>query len=61
MISSDRIDSTLTIQPEGDGCIGTVIHEMDAKWAGYVAQTENAWSCMMQATDVLLARGSATP
>ncbi len=45
---------TLTIHADGAGCIATIIHEMDAKWADYVAQTENGWSCMMQATDVLL-------
>ncbi len=45
---------TLTIHPDGAGCIATIIHDMDAKWADYVAQTENGWSCMMQATDVLL-------
>ncbi len=51
---SDPSQVVLTIQPEGEGCIATIIHEMDAKWADYVAQTENGWSCMMQATDVLL-------
>ena len=35
-------------------CTATIIHEMDAKWVDYVSQTENGWSCMMQATDVLL-------
>ncbi|MDA2939161.1 SRPBCC domain-containing protein [Acidobacteria bacterium AH-259-A15] len=51
---SDPSQVVLTIQPEGEGCIATIIHEMDAKWADYVAQTENGWSCMMEATDVLL-------
>ena len=51
---SDPSQVVLTIQPEGEGCIATIIHEMDAKWADYVEQTENGWSCMMQATEVLL-------
>ncbi len=50
---SDPSKVTLTIQPDAEGCIASIIHEMDAKWADYVAQTENGWSCMMQATDVL--------
>ncbi len=45
---------TLTIQPEGEGCLATIVHEMDAKWADYVEQTENGWSCMLRATDGLL-------
>ena len=51
---SDPSRVTLTIQPDGEGCIATIIHEIDAKWADYVAQCENAWRCMMQAAAVLL-------
>jgi uncharacterized protein YndB with AHSA1/START domain len=38
---------TLTIQPEADGCIATIVHEMDATWAEYVSRTEvgGAGSC----------------
>lgn len=45
---------TMTIEPDGAGCVATIVHELDAKWADYIEQTENAWSCMMRATDVLL-------
>jgi hypothetical protein len=45
---------SLAIQPNGTGCVATIVHEMDAKWAGYEAQTKNGWSCMMQATDAFL-------
>ncbi len=44
---------TFSIEPDGEGCIATIIHELDAKWADYVAQTETGWSCMMRATDAL--------
>ena len=45
---------TLTIQPEGDGCIATLVHELDAKWSDYLERTENGWSCMMKAIASLL-------
>jgi uncharacterized protein YndB with AHSA1/START domain len=39
---------TLTIQPEANGCVATIIHEMDKAWIDYVAQTENGWARMLQ-------------
>ncbi len=45
---------SLTIEPDGEGCIATIVHEMDAKWADYREQTEIGWSCIMQATDKVL-------
>ena len=45
---------SLTIEPDGEGCIATIVHEMDAKWADYREQTVNGWSCILQATDRLL-------
>ena len=27
---------TLTIEPTDDGCVATIVHSMDAKWAEYV-------------------------
>ncbi len=45
---------SLVIQPDGTGCVATIAHEMDAKWAGYEEQTKNGWSCMMQATEAFL-------
>ena len=54
--SEDLDPSTvsLTFEPDGEGCIATIVHEMDAKWADYTEQTENGWSCILQATDRLL-------
>lgn len=51
---SDPGRVSLAIQPNGTGCVATIVHEMDAKWAGYETQTKNGWSCMMQATDAFL-------
>ncbi len=45
---------TLTIQPEPDGCVATIVHEMDQEWAEYVAQTESGWGRMLQAVDGVL-------
>jgi uncharacterized protein YndB with AHSA1/START domain len=45
---------TLSIEPQVDGCVATIVHEMDAKWIEYVSQTESGWSRMLQAVDQLL-------
>ena len=51
---------TLIIEPEpdGPGAVVTLYHEMDARWADWVEQTEKAWITMLMAIDaVLLAEG----
>jgi uncharacterized protein YndB with AHSA1/START domain len=45
---------TLTIRPEGDGCLATIVHEMDAKWLEFVSQTENGWVRMLQGVETLV-------
>ena len=45
---------TLTIQPEADGCLATIVHEMDEQWIEYVSQTEGGWSRMLKQVDELL-------
>lgn len=45
----------LTIQPEADGCVLTLVHEMDEKWLDYVSRTESGWARMLQQVEVLLA------
>jgi uncharacterized protein YndB with AHSA1/START domain len=42
---------TLTIEPESDGCLATIVHELDAKWLDYVAQTEAGWGGMQDAIE----------
>lgn len=46
---------TLTIEPEADGCVAILVHEMDAKWVDYVARTESGWSRMLAAVDEIVA------
>lgn len=43
----------LRIASEGNGCVATMVHEMDAKWAEYVSRTEKSWSRMLTAIDQL--------
>jgi uncharacterized protein YndB with AHSA1/START domain len=50
----DPSDVELTIEPKGEGCIATIIHRMDCKWADYAARTEKGWRCYLEATGVLL-------
>ena len=40
---------TLTIEPDPDGCVATLVHEIDAVWAEYLAQTERGWYILLQA------------
>ncbi len=51
---SDHSKVVVTIQRDGEGCVVTIIHEMDAKWADYESQAASGWSCMMQGMDSLL-------
>ncbi|MEU6715632.1 SRPBCC family protein [Nonomuraea sp. NPDC046802] len=44
---------TLTIEPEHDGCVATIRHEMAAEWADYVDRTEGGWARMLTAIDGL--------
>lgn len=45
---------TLTIAALADGCEVTLVHRMDAKWAEYVARTEQGWSSMLGQIDAFL-------
>ena len=41
---SDEADPskvTLTIHSEANGCVATIVHELDEKWIEYVSQTES--------------------
>lgn len=59
--ASDPSRVVLTIQPEDDGCIATIVQEMDAKWADFVERCESGWSAMMQATEGVLEASDAAP
>ena len=45
---------TLSLEPDGQGCIATIVHELDAKWAEYIPQTQKGWSSFLSAIDALL-------
>ena len=49
---------TLAIEPDGQGCIASIVHELDAKWAEYIPQTERGWSCMLRAINAVLVASS---
>jgi len=51
---SDPSKVSLTIEPDGDGCLVTIVHELDAKWADYKEQTAMGWSSALQATERVL-------
>ena len=38
---------TVTIEPDGEGCVATIVHRMDARWAEYISQAEQGWSGML--------------
>jgi uncharacterized protein YndB with AHSA1/START domain len=46
---------TLTIEPDPDGCIATIVHEMDAQWLDYISRTESGWSRMLEGVESSLA------
>lgn len=46
----------LTIERDGGGCIATMIHTMDAKWAEWIAQTQKGWGSMLDQIDQMLAQ-----
>ena len=51
---ADTSTVTLTIEPEGDGCIATIVHRLDAKYAEYIPRTEEGWGTMLGQIDVLV-------
>ncbi len=42
---------TLAIEPDGEGCMASIVHELEAKWAEYIPQTEKGWSSFLNAID----------
>jgi uncharacterized protein YndB with AHSA1/START domain len=51
---SDPSVVTITIEPDGTGCVVTIIHTMAAEWASYVERVEMGWSRMLRAIDAML-------
>lgn len=42
---------TLLIEPRGTGCLATITHRMDEKYAEYVQRTEQGWGRMLTHID----------
>jgi len=40
---------SVAIEPDGAGCMATIVHEMDSKWAEFVSKTAQGWTRMLQA------------
>ena len=38
---------TLTIEPKGEGCVATIVHTLDDKYADFIPQTESGWGTML--------------
>ena len=51
---ADPSTVTLSIEPEASGCVATIVHELDAAWAEYVARTESGWARMLSEVERLL-------
>jgi uncharacterized protein YndB with AHSA1/START domain len=47
---------TLTIERDGDGCVATIVHAMDAKWAEYQERTAKGWGTMLDKIEAHFAR-----
>jgi len=38
---------TLTLEPDGSGCVATIVHEMSAEWEAWIPQTCRGWAAML--------------
>jgi len=45
---------TLTVKPDGKGCIAAIVHELEPKWAEFVPETEQGWRIMLEQIEQLL-------
>ncbi len=42
---------TLVLEPDGTGCIATIVHEMSAEWQDWIPQTSRGWASMLGQID----------
>lgn len=45
---------TITLPPQEQGCLVTLVHQMDSQWAEYVPRVEASWSRMLRHIEALL-------
>lgn len=48
----------VTIEPDGDGALVTLVHAMDAPWADFEARTREGWSTILAGLDHALTGGT---
>jgi uncharacterized protein YndB with AHSA1/START domain len=51
---NDPSTVTIAIEPDGDGCVVTIVHEIAPEWAAYVEKVEGGWSRMLRAIDRMM-------
>jgi uncharacterized protein YndB with AHSA1/START domain len=39
---------TLMIEPDDEGCVATLVHEIDARWVEFLSKTESGWNLLLQ-------------
>jgi uncharacterized protein YndB with AHSA1/START domain len=44
---------TLTLAPDGEGCVATLVHRMDAAWVEWLPRVEAGWGRMLSAIEAL--------
>jgi uncharacterized protein YndB with AHSA1/START domain len=60
--SDDESRVRIDIEPDGAGCVLTLVHELDPKWADYADRTAEAWTLMLGKLDeVFSAEAEALP
>ena len=53
---SDEADPSrvaITLQPQEQGCLATLVHQMDSQWAEYLPRVEASWSRMLRHIEAL--------
>lgn len=45
---------TLTIRPDRDGCVATIVHRLDARWTDAVEKCQQGWRGMLVQIDTFL-------
>jgi uncharacterized protein YndB with AHSA1/START domain len=51
---ASEVEVVIEPNPGGAGCVITLTHELDEKWADYVDQCTGSWRCMFEAIEETL-------
>lgn len=47
----DKTPVTVTFEPSGDGCLVTLVHELEPHWAHYADQTRDGWAMILDSLE----------